>query len=79
MSCGHPCAERAVWNSKFCVVTDYQMLLLDKEEVLYTMTQKEPFLMFPTCPYCFSYFFSSGDLIKWIVLNIGVKRVQLGH
>lgn len=50
MSCGHPCAERAVWNPKFCVVTDYQMLLLDKEEVLYTMTQKEPFLMFPTCP-----------------------------
>uniref|UniRef100_A0A8C1IWW4 DAB2 interacting protein b n=1 Tax=Cyprinus carpio TaxID=7962 RepID=A0A8C1IWW4_CYPCA len=32
-SCGHPCAERAVWNPKFCVVTDYQMLLLDKEEI----------------------------------------------
>uniref|UniRef100_A0A672RLB8 Disabled homolog 2-interacting protein-like n=1 Tax=Sinocyclocheilus grahami TaxID=75366 RepID=A0A672RLB8_SINGR len=33
MSCGHPCAERAEWNPKFCVVTDYQMLLLDKEEI----------------------------------------------
>ncbi|XP_051518932.1 LOW QUALITY PROTEIN: uncharacterized protein si:dkeyp-72a4.1 [Myxocyprinus asiaticus] len=33
MSYGHPCAEHAVWNPKFCVVTDYQMLLLDKEEI----------------------------------------------
>ncbi|NP_001121846.1 uncharacterized protein LOC100148058 [Danio rerio] len=33
MSCGHSCAEHAVWNPKFCVVTDYQMLLLDKEEI----------------------------------------------
>ncbi|XP_073716663.1 ras/Rap GTPase-activating protein SynGAP isoform X1 [Misgurnus anguillicaudatus] len=33
MSCGHPCAEYTVWNPKFCVVTDYQMLLLDKEEI----------------------------------------------
>ncbi|KAL1275055.1 hypothetical protein QQF64_027869 [Cirrhinus molitorella] len=55
MSCGHPCAEHAVWNPKFCVVTDYQMLLLDKEEVLYMLTQKEHFLMFPTCPYTFRY------------------------
>ncbi|XP_051979796.1 uncharacterized protein si:dkeyp-72a4.1 [Xyrauchen texanus] len=33
MSCGHTCAGHAVWNPKFCVVTDYQMLLLDKEEI----------------------------------------------
>ncbi|XP_031433930.1 ras/Rap GTPase-activating protein SynGAP [Clupea harengus] len=33
VSCGHPCSERAVWNQKYCVVTDCQMLLLDKEEV----------------------------------------------
>ncbi|KAK9975091.1 hypothetical protein ABG768_023150 [Culter alburnus] len=33
MSYGHPCTEHAVWNPKFCVVTDYQMLLLDKEEI----------------------------------------------
>ncbi|XP_045558410.1 ras/Rap GTPase-activating protein SynGAP [Salmo salar] len=32
MSCGHPYDERTVWNPKFCVVTDCQMLLLDKEE-----------------------------------------------
>ncbi len=30
-------------------------------------------------PLLFFLIFSSGDLIKWIVLNIGVKRVQLGH
>lgn len=45
MSYGHPYAEHAVWNPKFCVVTDYQMLLLDREEVLHTQTQKEPFLI----------------------------------
>ncbi|XDV20633.1 hypothetical protein PO909_025933 [Leuciscus waleckii] len=33
MSYGHPYAEHAVWNPKFCVVTDYQMLLLDREEI----------------------------------------------
>uniref|UniRef100_A0AAR2LU35 DAB2 interacting protein b n=1 Tax=Pygocentrus nattereri TaxID=42514 RepID=A0AAR2LU35_PYGNA len=33
MFCGHPCVEHTVWNPKFCVVTDGQMLLLDKEEV----------------------------------------------
>ncbi|XP_052381994.1 ras/Rap GTPase-activating protein SynGAP [Oncorhynchus keta] len=32
MPCGHPYDERTVWNPKFCVVTDCQMLLLDKEE-----------------------------------------------
>uniref|UniRef100_A0A671M263 Disabled homolog 2-interacting protein-like n=1 Tax=Sinocyclocheilus anshuiensis TaxID=1608454 RepID=A0A671M263_9TELE len=41
ISCGHPCAERAEWNPKFCVVTDYQMLLLDKEEVLYNDTERK--------------------------------------
>ncbi|KAG5272353.1 hypothetical protein AALO_G00164560 [Alosa alosa] len=33
ISCGHPCADRAVWNPRYCVLTDSQMLLLDKEEV----------------------------------------------
>ncbi|XP_036823132.1 ras/Rap GTPase-activating protein SynGAP [Oncorhynchus mykiss] len=33
MSSGHPYDERTVWNPKFCVVTDSQMLLLDKEEI----------------------------------------------
>uniref|UniRef100_A0A8C1AXM3 DAB2 interacting protein b n=1 Tax=Cyprinus carpio carpio TaxID=630221 RepID=A0A8C1AXM3_CYPCA len=41
MSCGHPCAEHAVWNPKFCVVTDYQMLLLDKEEIHPLLLQKK--------------------------------------
>lgn len=60
MSYGHPCAEHAVWNPKFCVVTDYQMLLLDKEEVLCSQTQRGPFsfffFFFYTCPYsCYKY------------------------
>ncbi|KAG1959138.1 ras/Rap GTPase-activating protein SynGAP [Pimephales promelas] len=33
MSYGHPYAEHAVWNPKFCVLTDYQMFLLDREEI----------------------------------------------
>lgn len=33
MTCGRPCPEHGAWNRKFCVVTDGQMLLLDKEEV----------------------------------------------
>ncbi|XP_076141100.1 ras/Rap GTPase-activating protein SynGAP [Alosa pseudoharengus] len=33
ISCDHPCADRAVWNPRYCVLTDSQMLLLDKEEV----------------------------------------------
>ncbi|XP_016130737.1 disabled homolog 2-interacting protein-like [Sinocyclocheilus grahami] len=41
MSCGHPCAEHAVWNPKFCVVTDYQMLLLDREEIHPLLLQKK--------------------------------------
>ncbi|XP_059404085.1 disabled homolog 2-interacting protein-like isoform X1 [Carassius carassius] len=41
MSCGHPCAEHAVWNSKFCVVTDYQMLLLDTEEIHPVLLQEK--------------------------------------
>ncbi|TRY59557.1 hypothetical protein DNTS_012247, partial [Danionella cerebrum] len=32
MPYGTPCADHAVWNSKFCMLTDYQMLLMDKEE-----------------------------------------------
>uniref|UniRef100_A0A671LYS3 Disabled homolog 2-interacting protein-like n=1 Tax=Sinocyclocheilus anshuiensis TaxID=1608454 RepID=A0A671LYS3_9TELE len=44
ISCGHPCAERAEWNPKFCVVTDYQMLLLDKEEEKRTDTCKSRLL-----------------------------------
>ncbi|XP_063067165.1 ras/Rap GTPase-activating protein SynGAP [Engraulis encrasicolus] len=31
--CGHACAEQPVWSPKYCVVTDNQMLLLDKQEV----------------------------------------------
>ncbi|XP_061118142.1 ras/Rap GTPase-activating protein SynGAP [Conger conger] len=33
ISCGHPFTERTVWNPKFCIVTDCQLLLLDKEEI----------------------------------------------
>ncbi|XP_041094392.1 ras/Rap GTPase-activating protein SynGAP [Polyodon spathula] len=33
MSCGHPFTEPAVWNPKFCIVTDGQLLLLDNEEI----------------------------------------------
>ncbi|XP_072344643.1 disabled homolog 2-interacting protein-like isoform X3 [Scyliorhinus torazame] len=33
ISCGKSHYERAVWNTKFCVVTDGQLLLLDKEEI----------------------------------------------
>ncbi|KAM3874077.1 DAB2 interacting protein b isoform 1-T1 [Diretmus argenteus] len=33
MSYGHAYEERLAWNPKFCVVTDCQMLLLDKEEI----------------------------------------------
>ncbi|MGH0149756.1 UNVERIFIED_CONTAM: hypothetical protein FKN15_019514 [Acipenser sinensis] len=33
MSCGHPFSEPTVWNPKFCIVTDGQLLLLDKEEI----------------------------------------------
>ncbi|GLD51657.1 ras/Rap GTPase-activating protein SynGAP-like protein [Lates japonicus] len=33
MSRGHSCEERTVWNPKYCVVADCQMLLLNEEEV----------------------------------------------
>ncbi|XP_078282502.1 disabled homolog 2-interacting protein-like isoform X2 [Rhinoraja longicauda] len=33
ISCGRSHYERAIWNTKFCVVTDGQLLLLDKEEI----------------------------------------------
>ncbi|GAA6219286.1 ras/Rap GTPase-activating protein SynGAP-like [Lates japonicus] len=34
MSRGHSCEERTVWNPKYCVVADCQMLLLNEEEVI---------------------------------------------
>ncbi|XP_047665008.1 DAB2 interacting protein b isoform X3 [Tachysurus fulvidraco] len=33
VSCGHPRDGRHVWNPKFCVVADGEMLLLDKDQV----------------------------------------------
>ncbi|KAK5901187.1 hypothetical protein CgunFtcFv8_026083 [Champsocephalus gunnari] len=33
MSRGHPYEEQSVWNPKYCVVGDGQMLLLNEEEV----------------------------------------------
>ncbi|XP_022521017.1 ras/Rap GTPase-activating protein SynGAP [Astyanax mexicanus] len=33
MSYGHTCPEHTIWNPKFCVVADGQMLILDQEEV----------------------------------------------
>lgn len=33
ISCGLPFAEQATWNPKFCIVTDSQLLLLDKGKV----------------------------------------------
>ncbi|KAG2469718.1 DAB2P protein, partial [Polypterus senegalus] len=33
ISCGHPFSERTVWTPKFCIVTDGQLVLLDKEEI----------------------------------------------
>ncbi|XP_051893406.1 uncharacterized protein si:dkeyp-72a4.1 [Pristis pectinata] len=33
ISCGRSHYERAIWNTKFCIVTDGQLLLLDKEEI----------------------------------------------
>ncbi|XP_048414416.1 disabled homolog 2-interacting protein-like isoform X3 [Stegostoma tigrinum] len=33
ISCGKSHHGRAIWNTKFCVVTDGQLLLLDKEEI----------------------------------------------
>ncbi|XP_071322981.1 DAB2 interacting protein b isoform X5 [Trachinotus anak] len=33
MSRGHSCEEQTVWNPKYCVVADCQMLLLNEEEV----------------------------------------------
>ncbi|XP_069743751.1 disabled homolog 2-interacting protein-like isoform X4 [Narcine bancroftii] len=33
ISCGKSNYECAIWNTKFCVVTDGQLLLLDKEEI----------------------------------------------
>lgn len=74
-SCGHPCAERAVWNPKFCVVTDYQMLLLDKEEVLCNVTERA----FAHVFHMPLQFFLTGyklALNPFQVLNIGVNRVQ---
>ncbi|KPP74054.1 hypothetical protein Z043_106818 [Scleropages formosus] len=32
MSCGHPFTESTLWNPKFCIVTDCQLLLLNKEK-----------------------------------------------
>ncbi|KAL4617431.1 hypothetical protein GN956_G21162 [Arapaima gigas] len=32
ISCGHPFTESTLWNPKFCIVTDCQLLLLDKEK-----------------------------------------------
>lgn len=34
MSRGHSCEEQTVWNPKYCVVADCQMLLLNEEEVV---------------------------------------------
>ncbi|CAL8387762.1 unnamed protein product [Boreogadus saida] len=35
MTYGHPYDERKeVWNPKFCMITDGQILLLDKEELV---------------------------------------------
>lgn len=85
MSYGHPCAEHAVWNPKFCVVTDYQMLLLDKEEVLCSQTQRGPFLIFLHMPLqllelwnflgIMEFTYITGNLMKWTVLNTGGNRV----
>uniref|UniRef100_A0A8C7NE72 DAB2 interacting protein a n=1 Tax=Oncorhynchus mykiss TaxID=8022 RepID=A0A8C7NE72_ONCMY len=33
ISCGQPFTEPAIWKPKFCIVTDCQLLLLDKQEV----------------------------------------------
>ncbi|XP_059849814.1 disabled homolog 2-interacting protein-like isoform X3 [Hypanus sabinus] len=33
ISCGRSHNECAIWNTKFCIVTDGQLLLLDKEEI----------------------------------------------
>uniref|UniRef100_A0A4W3IMI7 DAB2 interacting protein a n=1 Tax=Callorhinchus milii TaxID=7868 RepID=A0A4W3IMI7_CALMI len=33
ISCGKSHYERAIWNPKFCVVTESQLLLLDKEQI----------------------------------------------
>ncbi|XP_060697202.1 ras/Rap GTPase-activating protein SynGAP [Hemiscyllium ocellatum] len=33
ISCGKSHHGHAIWNTKFCVVTDGQLLLLDKEEI----------------------------------------------
>lgn len=34
MARGHSYEERSVWNPKYCVVADCQMLLLNEEEVV---------------------------------------------
>ncbi|XP_029573639.1 disabled homolog 2-interacting protein isoform X2 [Salmo trutta] len=33
ISCGQPFTEPAIWKPKFCIVTDCQLLLLDKQEI----------------------------------------------
>ena len=33
MSCGQSFSQNLVWRPKFCILSDYQMLLLDKHEV----------------------------------------------
>ncbi|CAB1321576.1 unnamed protein product, partial [Coregonus sp. 'balchen'] len=32
ISCGQPFTEPAIWKPNFCIVTDCQLLLLDKQE-----------------------------------------------
>ncbi|TDH02241.1 hypothetical protein EPR50_G00171010 [Perca flavescens] len=41
MSRGHSYEEQTVWNPKYCVVGDCQMLLLNEEEVIRSLFLQE--------------------------------------
>ncbi|KAL3041989.1 hypothetical protein OYC64_020036 [Pagothenia borchgrevinki] len=41
MSRGHSYEEQSVWNPKYCVVGDGQMLLLNEEEVIRSLFSQE--------------------------------------
>lgn len=82
MARGHSYEERSVWNPKYCVVADCQMLLLNEEEVVradFTVQSLVCHLSVSPLFFFFSLFSSSLQIyfLTFIFLHIDLLHLQI--
>lgn len=82
MARGHSYEERSVWNPKYCVVADCQMLLLNEEEVVradFTVQSLVCHLSVSPLFFFFSLFSPSLQIyfLTFIFLHIDLLHLQI--